>query len=85
MWLADAVIKEHLKLVFMLEVKDHLGDRLLGDTAHAPINQCSCEGTDWHRSLGKSAPYPHSAHLGNKEKQSFPLFIHKEISLLHVR
>lgn len=75
--LAHPAIEEYLKLL-MLEVKDYLGDRLLGDTARAPISQCSCEGTDWHSSLGRSAPYPHSAHLGNKESQS--LFKNKELT-----
>lgn len=73
---------EHFRLLFMLEVKDYLGDRLLGDIAHAPISQCSCEDIDWHSCLGRSAPYPHSARLGKKlkENQSFPIFRNKEIS-----
>lgn len=61
----------------MLEVRGHLGDRLLGDTEHAPISLCSCEDIDWHKSLGRSAPCPHSAPLGKKDNQSFLLFINK--------
>lgn len=64
---SDPEMKKYFKILFLLEGKDYLGDRLLGDTAHAPISQCSCEDIDWHSSLGRSVPYPHSAHLGNKE------------------
>lgn len=45
------------------------GDRLLGDTAHAPIGQCSCEDTCWHSCPGRLDPYPHSAHL-KKQRRS---------------
>lgn len=63
------------------EVKDDLSDRLLGDTVHAPISQCSCEDTDWHRSPCRSAPCPHSVHLGNKKKKSllYYFFITEQI------
>lgn len=60
-----------------VHVKDYLHDRLLADTEHAPISQCSCEGTDWRSSLGRSAPCPRNAHLGNKENPPFTLFINK--------
>lgn len=42
---------------------NNLGDRILGDTAHAPTSQCSCGDTDWHNCLGRSGPDLHSAHL----------------------
>lgn len=43
----------------------YLNDKLLGDTARAPISPCNCEDTDQRRTAGRSAPCPHSAHLQN--------------------
>lgn len=48
-------------------MSDDLGDRLLGDTAHAPTSPCSCVDTDWHSCLGRTGPDLHSAHLGKKD------------------
>lgn len=50
-----------------LRLRDYLGDRLLGDTAHAPTSPCSCVDTDWHSCLGMSGPDLHSAHLGKRD------------------
>lgn len=55
----------------IFRLKLYLRDRILADTARVPINQHSCEDTDWHSCLGRSDPLvPRSAHLGCKENQS---------------
>lgn len=59
------------RLKFEFKVKLYQHDRILAGTARVPINQHSCEDTDWHSCLDRSDPLVlHSAHLGYKENQS---------------